>query len=292
MMTIQEQIADYLQMNRSPRTLTTYGVAMRVYYRIAGERTLDAETYNLFLRKIKDLNPSTQAIYRSAVRGFYVRYSNISAADFKKAEDRWVYRRGQRLPNFNRDAIERLINYAKQLGGDVESLRDRAFIYTLADTGLRISEACSLRRGDIDWREQKAVVIGKGDKQAVVFFSNRSMSAIKAYLEVRQDGATGKPLASLPLFAQHGKRAGKQVLPIQSGGMWKAIKERAAAIGVDKDIRIHDLRHYFVTVVYLATGDIKAAQELARHSSPNVTSRYAHLGGTIAKIYDDVFNHQ
>lgn len=291
MMTIQEKITDYLQMNRSPRTLKTYGVAMKVYYRIAGERELSAETYNLFLRKIKDINPSTQAIYRSAVRGFYLEYSEVSAADFERAKKRWVSRRGQRLPNFNREAIEKLINYAKQLDGDVESLRDRAFIYTLADTGLRISEACSLLRGDIDWQEQRAVVIGKEDKQAVVFFSNRAMDAIKTYLAVRQDGSTGKPLASLPLFAQHGKRAGKQVIPIQSGGMWKAIKERAAAIGVDKDIRIHDLRHYFVTVVYLATGDIKAAQELARHSSSSVTSRYAHLGGAIAQIYDDVFNH-
>jgi site-specific recombinase XerD len=54
-------------------------------------------------------------------------------------------------------------------------LRDRAFLITLADTGLRVHEACGLRRGDIDWNEGKALVIGKGNRQAVVRFSNRSM---------------------------------------------------------------------------------------------------------------------
>lgn len=39
----------------------------------------------------------------------------------------------------------------------------------------------------------------------------------------------------------------------------------------------HSLRHYFVTMVYEATGDLKLAQELARHESTNTTERYTHL---------------
>ena len=39
----------------------------------------------------------------------------------------------------------------------------------------------------------------------------------------------------------------------------------------------HSLRHYFVTMVYEATGDLKLAQELARHESTETTERYTHL---------------
>ena len=49
-------------------------------------------------------------------------------------------------------------------------LRDPAFLITLADTGLRVHEACKLRRGDIDWQEGRLVIIGKGDEDAVFVF--------------------------------------------------------------------------------------------------------------------------
>ncbi|MBK7449839.1 MAG: tyrosine-type recombinase/integrase [Anaerolineales bacterium] len=73
-------------------------------------------------------------------------------------------------------------------------------------------EACNLRRGDIDWNEGRAVIIGKGNKQAVVRFSSRSLQYIKDYLARRSviDGNTGKQLSSLPVFARHDKGAGKR----------------------------------------------------------------------------------
>ncbi len=288
-------ISEHLKMNRSPRTIRTYGEALKVYYRICGDRDLTIATYTDFLRAIKDLNPSTQALYRSAVKGLYNEFAKIPASEFKQAERKWVKKRGKRFPIFKRDSIENLINYAKdaeEMKNTLPALRDRAFILTLADSGLRISEACSLRRGDLDWNEARAVIIGKGDKQAVVHFSRRSLDAIGDYLNARQDGASGKPLGSLPLFARHDKKAGKTIKPVESGGMWKAVKLRAKTIGVDKEIRIHDFRHYFVTMIYLATGDLKAAQELARHSDIGTTSLYAHAGGKIDEIYDSIFNRK
>jgi site-specific recombinase XerD len=163
----------------------------------------------------------------------------------------------------------------------------------LADTGLRISEACALRRGDIDWNEGQAIIIGKGDKQAPVRFSNRSMRAMQDYLAARSelDGASGKPLTSLPIFVRHDKGAGKKVKPVKTGGMWYAIKGRMREAGEDpKSIRIHDFRHYFVTMVQLAGGDIRITQELARHASIATTSRYAHIGGKADELYNQVFN--
>jgi site-specific recombinase XerD len=166
-------------------------------------------------------------------------------------------------------------------------------VLTLVDTGLRISEACALKRGDIDWQEQRAIIIGKGDKQAVVRFSNRSIQALRDYLREASlvEANSRTPLASQPLFARHDITASKVLKPISAGGMWKSIKRRIVEAGVDRNaVRIHDFRHYFVTMTYLAKGNLKLSQELARHESIATTNRYAHFGSEADAAYDEIFN--
>ena len=55
----------------------------------------------------------------------------------------------------------------------------------------------------------------------------------------------------------------------------------------------HSFRHYFVTTVLRASGNMKLAQELARHSSIAITQRYAHLSDDeLDRGYDDIFNSE
>ncbi|MGZ6316442.1 MAG: hypothetical protein ACXWNQ_04210, partial [Anaerolineales bacterium] len=70
---------------------------------------------------------------------------------------------------------------------------------------------------DVDWNEGQAAVIGKGDKQAIVRFSTRSLRALKDYLADRAalDGASGKPLASLPSLPATTKAPGRKSKALQ-----------------------------------------------------------------------------
>ena len=308
---MESKIKAFLEtLDRSPHTIFAYRNALNQFVSVVGEDVdLNLSTYTKFLISIKSKSPATKRVYTTAVRKFYAFNKAWNSDELKDATEHYTRTQGKRIVNFNREALEKVIEYCETLNSSpsspprefLEALRDRAFVLTLADTGLRISEACALKRGDIDWLERRSIIIGKGDKQAVVYYSNRCIEALKAYLHARAsvEPNSRTPLGSQPLFARHDIRASKKIRPITAGGMWKAIKGdskkgikgRIEEAGVERNaIRIHDFRHYFVTMTYLAKGDLKMSQVLARHESIATTNRYAHFNTEAAKAYDEIFN--
>src|SRR5574343_1168179 len=287
---MNQQAEKYLStLDRLSNTLKTYRWALGYYFQLAGEK-LSNENYERFLIAIRDLSPSSKRVLLSAVTGLY-NYCEIRDGDKREKLNQHYTRKIKAKPvTFDRAAVDKILSHCEGLRDDIMALRDRAFVLTLADTGFRISELCSLSRGDIDWQEERVLITGKGEKVAVVRLSHRSIAALREYLASRAqlDGRSGRTLGSLPLLAQHGKV--KKVKPMTIDGMRKAIKERMQEAGVR--VRIHDFRHYFVTMVMLASGgNLKMAQELARHESTQTTQRYAHLTSSeLDRNYDEIFN--
>jgi site-specific recombinase XerD len=308
-MTVSQAINKYLDnisMVRSQNTARSYGNALRLFEILLNKRDLVTEFKMVrdlpvdaiawFAMDLKKYAPATESLYLTAVAGFYDYLAAENLADPNLPKLRMLIRQrsrryGPRLPQFPRSQIEDVLNYAATLATlpykneaeGLRNLRDRAFLLTLADTGLRVHEACGLRRGDIDWNEGKAMIIGKGDRQDVVRFSNRCMKAIRDYLKRRAtiDGASGRPLSSLPLFSRHDRGAGKKIKPITTGTGRNIVSQRVKeALGSQAvgQITPHSFRHYFVTtVLHGSGGKLKLAQELARHKNIAVTQRYAHL---------------
>jgi integrase/recombinase XerC len=306
--------------SRSANTAKAYRQALQVFEHILQEHEfgLNASPDQLpedaivwLADALKDYAPSSERLYLSAVIGFYEYLSGEGLGEpnlprLRQLLKRRVRRPGQRLPQFSREAIEKVLNYAESLpGASVEDemerlrgLRDRAFLLTLADTGLRVHEACKMRRGDLDWNEGKAILIGKGDKQSVIRFSTRSLSALRDYLAARAtlDRGARKPLGSLPLFLRHDPGAKKgdnqfKAMTTETGRNIVAARVKEAlgdtAAGT---ITPHSFRHYFVTIVLRASGNLKVAQALARHSNISTTSLYAHLADDeLDKAYWDTF---
>lgn len=296
---------DSVKLSRSAATHRTYRTALNQFCAVLETRHLPpAETPCTDLPEdaiawlatwLKNFAPTTERLYLAATTGFYEYLAAENLAPVNLPRVRLLIRQrarrpGVRLPQFPRENIETVLIFVKKITelptenerDRLINLRDRAFLLTLADTGLRVHEACNLQRGSIDWREGRAMVIGKGNKQAVVRFSKRSLAALKAYLNVRQsaDGRTSKQLASLPLFARHDVGAGKKVLAITPTTGRNIVARRVEeALGKKEvgTITPHSFRHYFVTKVLLGSGNLKLAQELARHSTVAVTQRYAHL---------------
>ena len=324
--TISDAIRNYLdtvKLSRSIHTMLAYKNALKVFVDVLVEKNLPPQSTPIerltedlispLAGYLKTYSPPTEQLYLQAVKGFYEYVDSERLTEINLSRVRVLIRQrsrrpGIRLPQFPAEDIERILEYVDNVEnitlpvGDEEfanarlrAYRDRAFLLTLADTGLRVHEACNLRRGDVDWNESRAVIIGKGDKQAVVRFSTRSTKAIKDYLSLRAqlDGGSGKQLASLPLFSRHDKGAGKKIKSITPTTGRNIVKERVEQIlgkeSVGK-ITPHSFRHYFVTTVLRGSGNLKLAQELARHSNIQVTQRYAHLSDDeLDKGYHDIF---
>ena len=300
-----KEFLDVVRLARSQNTALTYGKALKEFQKVLVKSKIDPQTspagmltedlVSKFAMHLKSFSPATEQLYVRAVARFYrylaaERLAEINLPRMDILIEHRTRKPGIRLPQFPTNDIERVLDFVSdaasiQSDSEIERLRamrDRAFLITLADTGLRVHEACNLRRGDLDWNEGRAIIIGKGDKQAVVRFTTRAMRALKDYLSIRAeiDGASGKQLTALPLFARHDKGAGKKIKSITPTTGRNIVADRVKqALGNEAEGHItpHSFRHYFVSTILRAGGNLKLAQALARHENIQITQRYAHI---------------
>ncbi len=307
-----------VQHSRSLNTYRTYKNAMTLFREVLTKhKRLPDKNLITDLREepivwmeeaLKNYSAASEQCYMTAVVGLYEFVAGENLAEVNLPRVRLLVkqrsrRTGIRLPQFPKSAIETVIDHALELNtippfdgtGRLINLRDRAFLVTLADTGLRVHEACKLRRGDLDLHEGRAIVIGKGNKEAVVRISKRATQALLDYFNVRQtiDGASGKMLAALPVFARHDKGVGKAIKPISTTTGRQIVNARVKeSVGEEAvgTITPHSFRHYFVTTILVSSGNLKLAQELARHQNIAVTQRYSHLSNEeLDKRYLEIF---
>lgn len=269
---MNEKIEHFLStLGRTVNTIKTYRQALVRYEEITGGE-LSNESYEKFLCQIKKIkNASTKNVMRTAVMRLYAFYEVPGESRRKNLNDHYLERQKTQPVKFNREAVEKLVFHIEHMPlKSVEDWRDRAFVLMAVDGGFRISELCNVTRNDIDWLNRQVSVVGKGDKPAFVRLSRRSSDALASYLSQRKDN----------------------LIFMTADGMRKAIKQRMIAAGIPNGtIRIHDFRHYFVTMTLLATNNIKVAKEFARHENIRTTDRYAHLATSeLDQIYDEIFN--
>lgn len=322
MIPIDISIKNYLRtisLARSENTHRTYQNGLNVFKNCLREAAIDIENkpcnqltekhFALFINDLKFYSPTTERLYITAVVGFFEylvseNLSNVNIQSIRMLVRTRARIPRQRLPQFPKSDIETLLNQISHINleptenrtNTLVNFRDKAFLICLADTGLRVHEACNLRRGDIDWFEKKAIVIGKGNREGIVRFSDRSITAIKDYLKIRtkMDGSTGVPLSSLPIFARHDKGAGKKIKPITTTTGRKIVSSRVEQyLGKDAvgTITPHSFRHYYVTRVLQYSGNLKLAQSLARHTNIAITQRYAHINDDeLDRGYNEIFD--
>lgn len=140
----------------------------------------------------------------------------------------------------------------------------RALVEVLLGTGMRISEAVSLKRSSVNFETGEAKIIGKGNKERVVFFSPRALGWLKEYLNRRRD--KGEWLFALP--------SGK---PLQVKAVQHRFRKVQRLSGLAKKVSPHILRHTFATTLQMNGAPIGLIKELLGHEMLETTCRF-YLG--------------
>ncbi len=155
-------------------------------------------------------------------------------------------------------------------GTDIKSLRDRAILYLLFSTGLRVSELCSLTR-DIDFSSDEFSIRGKGSKVRVVFISDDARKAVNEYLKIRKDMDDA-------LFVKVGdEKRGTEKEALTRRSIERIVKYYAIKAGISKKVTPHIIRHCFATDLLSNGADIRSVQIMLGHSNIATTQIYTHI---------------
>jgi integrase/recombinase XerC len=147
--------------------------------------------------------------------------------------------------------------------------RNAALVTLLYGTGLRISEALSLKRGDAPLGEALSIV-GKGNKE-------RSVPVLSAVREAVDQYARICPFNAGREGALFVSRRGKPMSPREAQGLMQHLRGR---LGLAPSATPHALRHSFATHLLKNGGDLRAVQELLGHASLSTTQKYTEVEGS------------
>jgi integrase/recombinase XerD len=166
------------------------------------------------------------------------------------------------------DEVDRLL--AQPDLKTVRGLRDKAMIELLYSTGLRVSELCGLRTGDLQMEAGVLRCIGKGDKERLVPVGGAAIRAVQQYLrESRPKLLRGRQ--SPHLFVSHrGSRLARN-------GLWAILSRYGRRAGLRMKMTPHKLRHSFATHLLERGADLRSVQMMLGHADISTTQIYTHV---------------
>lgn len=152
------------------------------------------------------------------------------------------------------------------------TLRDLAMIDLLASTGMRVGEMVLLNKDDIDFTERECIVLGKGDKERVVYFDARTKIHLRNYIESRCDD---NPALFVSLKAPYNR--------LQIGGVEVRLRELGRRLEINK-VHPHKFRRTLATVAIDKGMPIEQLQRLLGHQKIDTTLQYAMVKQSNVKM--------
>lgn len=257
------------ELNFSPQTIVKYRDSLRCFVRDTGDKPVEDLSVQDFvhLKKVmmnRGISEARIAGVIYAMRSFlsYCQsFLGLHTMNPKQIRPPKRYRR--EVIFLTKEEIERFIRTmnVKTWNG----LRLRALVEVLLGTGMRIGEALSLNRKSVNWDRKEAKIVGKGNKERRVFFTQRSLDWLRRYLESRDDSheavfVTKRPAARL-----------------NRDDIWRFFARHRRLARIDKKLTPHILRHTVATNLVFNGCPIVHVKEILGHERLDTTCKY-YLG--------------
>ncbi len=286
----------YLQTvkEKSPKTVNEYFIDLRTFFRfIKYQRKLvsadvpmneikvddvdidlirsvtltDAYEFMNYVKTERGNNSSTRLRKSSALRGFFnylcVKKHLLEVDPLKELE---TPKQKKSLPKYL--TLEQSIELLQAVEGKHKE-RDYCILTLFLNCGLRLSELVGLNVSDIR-KDNTARVLGKGNKERIIYLNDACVYAINAYLKVRpNDGLKDRNA----LFVSNQM---KRMSPVT---VQKLVYKYLEKIGLDSQgYSCHKLRHTAATLMYQhGNVDIRVLKEILGHENLGTTEIYTHL---------------
>ena len=269
--------AEYLnyELNYSDKTCKTYTQALKEY-----EQFLEDNHY-CFLKINADIangykaylinqayESKTASLYLSAVRTFYnylVEIKEIDNNPFLTIKNPKVVKK---LPNFlNHSEVKNMFGDLKEKS-DLD-VRNDFIVEFLYASGLRVSELCNIKLSDMNTHQGNVKVMGKGNKERIVFYKAIDEDLFHQYLDKARINILNGLSSDYLLVSKTGKLTARSVE--------KIVKKYALEKNVKSKVTPHTLRHTFATDLLNEGADIRSVGEMLGHESLSTTQIYTHV---------------
>ena len=274
-----EQYLQYLGHVRhvSANTLSSYRRDLELYFAFLEQQGVQAEQMDgrgarSFVGTLSRRGLCSRSINRvlSAVRGYYRFLERIGGRSENPFADVKSLKARGKLPTFLfEEEIDRLLSALKPR--DFWQLRDILILELLYSTGCRVSELAQAGLRDLDLKGCTLRVVGKGNKQRLVFIGAKAVERLREYLKRRKtlgisDG-TGRDALLI------NRRGGR----LSVRGIQTIVDRLLRQSRLQKSVSPHTFRHSYATHVLRHGADIRVVQELLGHASLSTTQVYTHL---------------
>lgn len=257
------------ELNFSPQTIIKYRDALRVFVRDVGDKSVESLDVLDFVKLKKVMMERGNGAARIssvvyAMRSFlsFCRdVLKIKTIAPKQIHPPRHFRR--EVVYLSKEEIERFI--ATINTKTMHGLRFRVLVEVLLGTGMRIGEAISLNRKQIIWEKREAKIIGKGNKERRVFFTQRSLDWLRRYLEKRTDTHEAVFVTKKPYNRLH------------RDDIWRFFGRHRKLAKIDKKLTPHILRHTVATNLVFNGCPIVHVKEILGHERLDTTCKY-YLG--------------
>ena len=292
MNTLVDQFIDYIALERglSPNTQAAYRADLDKFIRFLERRKIttlntvsrkhvldflmDAKEHQLSLNSISRLFVSVKIFFR------YLHQEGLLSRNVTEVME--SPRLWKVLPaTLSLKEVERLL--ASPAGDKPQAIRDRALLEIAYATGLRVSELCNLTLNDVHFDAGYLRCVGKGQKERVVPFSEKSGTVLTQYLDQVRPRLTTDPLNRVVFLTRAGKAFSRK-------SVWKLVKQYAHKAGIVKPISPHTLRHSFASHLLHNGAPLRIIQEMLGHADIATTQIYTHIDQSRLKAIHEKFH--
>jgi len=193
----------------------------------------------------------------------------MSAEDYQRLRDVKPVK-GERLPAGRALSVGEITALLDTCNASTIGIRDGALISLMYSSGMRRAELVGLDINHYNQETGELKVLGKGNKERMLYISNGAAEALADWLTTRGNtpGALFNPVT----------KTGKiQARHMTAQAVYNLLCNRAGAAGI-KRFSPHDLRRSFISELLDRGADISTVQQLAGHSNIQTTARYDRRG--------------